>query len=119
MPPCKANVEDSIRRKHILFDTIVPSSLAMSFCKNCSRFRVPCRIDDESEKCVECVSADRTCDLVISPTIIKRIQREKRKIREEVRKARAAAKIVIAKINRLNRQLEALKIQEEELISIE
>ena len=36
-----------------------------------------------------------------------------------MRKARAAAKTVIVKVNRLKRQLEALKNQKEELISIE
>ena len=113
------NVEDSIRRKHILLDIIVSSFLAMRFCKNCSRSRVPCRIDDESKKCVKCVSTGRTCDLVISSIIIKRIQRERRKIREEVRKARAVAKTVIVKMNRLKRQLEALKNQKKKLISIE
>ena len=119
MPPRKVNVEDSTRRKHTLFDTIVPSFLAMRFCKNCSHARVFCRIGDGSEKCVECVSTGRTCDLVISPTIIKRIQRERRRIRDEVRKARAAAKTTIVEMNRLKRQLEALKDQEEELISTE
>ena len=119
MSPRKVNVGDSIRRKHTLFDTIVPSFLAMRPCKNCFRSRVLCRIGDESDKCVGCVSAGRICDLAILPTIIKRIQRERRKIREEVRKARAAAKIVIVKVNRLERQLEALKNQKKELISIE
>ena len=119
MPFRKVNVGDSTRRKHILLDTIVPSFLAMRSCKNCSRSRVPCRIDDESKKCVKCVSAGRTCDLAISPTTIKRIQRERRKIREEVRKARAVAKTAIIKVNRLENQLEALKNQKKELISIE
>ena len=119
MPPRKVNVGDSTRRKHSLFDTIVSSSLAMRPCKNCSRARVSCRIDDGSEKCVECVSAGRTCDLAISPATIKRIQRERRRIRDEVRKARAAAKTAIAKVDRLERQLEALKNQEEELMSTE
>ena len=91
----------------------------MRFCKNCSRSRVLCRIDDGSKKCVKCVSTDRICDLAISPIIIKRIQRERKKIREEVRKARAAAKTVIVKMNRLKRQLETLKNQKKELISIE
>ena len=119
MPFRKVNVEDSIRRKHTLFDIIVPSFLTMRFCKNCSRSRVSCRIDDESKKCVSCVSTGRTCDLIISPAIIKRIQRERKKIREKMRKARAAAKTVIIKMNRLKRQLEALKNQKKKLISIE
>ena len=115
----KVNVGDSTRRKHILFDIIVPLSLAMRFCKNCSRSCVFCRIDDESEKCVKCVSTDRICDLITSPTTIKRIQRERRKIREKMRKARAAVKTVIVKINRLKRQFETLKNQKKKLISIE
>ena len=119
MPSRKINVGDSTRRKHILFDIIVSSSLAMRFCKNCFCSRVSCRIDDGSKQCVKCVSTDQICDLVISPATIKRIQRERKKIREKVRKARAAAKTAIVKMICLKRQLEALKNQEKKLISIE
>ena len=115
----KINVEDSTRPKHTLLNIIVSSFLAMRFCKNYFRVRVSCRIDDEFKKCVEYVFIDQICDFVISSTTIKQIQRERKKIRDEIRKTRAAAKTIIIKINRLKRQLEALINQKKELISIE
>lgn len=65
------------------------------------------------------MSFGRTCDLAILSTIIKQIQRERKKIREKVRKARAVAKTFIVKINRLKRQLKTLENQKEKLMSTE
>lgn len=116
--PAKSNVGTSFQRKAAFLSKISPSSLATSMhpCKNCARSQVSCRVDEGSEKCVACVSSGRTCDLAISPVTIRRIQNERKRIRDEVRKARAAAKAAVAKVDR---QLEALENQEEELVSTE
>ena len=107
--------------------------LIMRLCKNCSRSGLSCRVNENFEKCVKCIAVDRRCDLSISSVIIRRIHNERKRIREEVRKARAIAALAqkktddeikkardaISTVSRLKRQLEALKNQEKELISTE
>ena len=107
--------------------------LIIRLCKNCSRSRLSCRVNKNFEKCVKCIAIGRRRDLSILSVIIRRIHNEKKRIREKIRKARATAAFAqkktdnevkkardaISTVFRLKRQLEALKNQKKELISIE
>lgn len=112
MPPRKVNKRNSTQCKDDLLLNIGSISLAMRPCKNCVSARVICRVGEDSEKWIECVSFDIRCNLAISSDTLKRIHNERKRICEKIREARA-------KLSRLKRQLKVLKDQKEELISQE
>ena len=133
MPSRKISKRSFKQRASDFFEDIDFFKLIMRLCKNCSRSRLSCRVDKDSEKYVRCIAVGRRCDLSISSVIIRRIHNEKKRIHEKVRKARATAAFAqkkaddeakkardaISTVSRLERQLEALKNQKEELISTE
>ena len=111
------------QRASDFFENIGIFKLIMRFCKNCSRSRLSCRVNENFEKCVRCIAVDRRCDLSILSVIIRRIHNEKKRIREKIRKIRVIAIFAQKKTNdkikktrdaistvfRLKRQLEILK----------
>ena len=109
MPPRKINTRNSFLRKKDLFDALGLVSLAMRPCRNCAMSSKACCVNDDFEKCVECVRSSRGCDLAISSTSIKRIYEERMRLKKEVREARA-------KLSRLKKQLDFLENKEEEMI---
>ena len=133
MPSRKISKRSFKQRASDFLEDIGFFKLIMRPCKNCSRSGLSCRVNESSEKCVGCIAADRRCDLSISSVTIRRIHNERKRIREEVRKARVTAALAqekaddeakkardaISTVSRLKRQLEALKNQKKELISTE
>lgn len=117
MLPRRTFKRNSIQRKNdflLNFDFIV---LAMRLCKRCVFARVPCQIDENFEKCVECISSDQTCSLFISSITIKRIQKERKRIRDEVRRVQRTRNEINVTLSRFERQLKTLKNQKKELIT--
>ena len=81
----------------------------MRFCKSCSFASKQCLLSDAFEKCFTCVASRKSCDLVISSFIMRRVHEERLRVRNEVREAKT-------KLQRLERQLKRLKNEKENLI---
>ena len=116
MPPRKVNNRTKAQRKSDLLDSIGPTAAAMRPCKNCVSRGLSCLVGEGSEKCTECIRSQRTCDLAISPVTLKRIHNERVRMKKEVREARIRLQNEMARVQRLEKQLEFLENQEEELV---
>ena len=112
MPPSRTNNRYSKTRKRDLLERSAFLTEAMRPCQRCSQSGRRCKIGEASEKCMECVKAGCFCDLAIPPAKLRRIHQERLRLRREVKEARA-------RCSRLERQLESLEDQEEELVAAE
>ena len=109
MSPIKSNNRTSSQRKQFLFSNFEILSLNMRPCKSCSFVNKQCLLSDAFEKCFACVASKKSCDLAISSFIMRRVHKERLRVQNEVREAKA-------KLQRLERQLKRLKDEEENLI---
>jgi len=112
MPPRKTNTRTSSHRKEDLLNSIGSVVIAMRPCKRCSSAGKTCTLGEASEKCVACVESGKSCDLAIPPSKLRRIHKERLRVRDAVREAEA-------KLYRLRSQLRRLEDEEEEVISSE
>ena len=109
MPLAKINNRTSSQRKQFLLSNFGLLSINMRPCKSCSFANKQYLLGDAFEKCLACVASRKSCDLVILPSTMRRVHKERVGVRNEVREAKA-------KLQRLKRQLERLKDEEENLI---
>ena len=81
----------------------------MRLCKFCSFVDKQCLLSDAFEKCFACVASRKFCDLVIFFFIMRRMYKERLRVRNEVRETKT-------KLHNLEKQLKRLKDEEENLI---
>ena len=112
MPPRKVNNRTSTERKNDLLSRTSHTVIAMRFCKRCSSSSTQCVMGDASEKCVACVNSGKPCDLAIPSAKLRRIHKERIRLRDEIRAVRA-------KLNRLKEQLLRAENKEEEMMFCE
>ena len=89
-----------------------PCDLAMRACSNCERSgRISlCKLSDRSDKCLECVRLEYSCDLApFDPVKWRRLKATRKRLRQEASDA-------LAKFTRLQRQIEFLKDQKREMM---
>ncbi len=109
MPSRKTNDRNSFKRKEDLLNFVDPLSLAMRPCKRCFSLGKTCTLDEASKKCICCVEANKPYDLAISPTKLRRIHKERLRVRDAIREVKA-------KLYRLKHQLRQLENEKEEII---
>ena len=109
MPFAKNNNRIFSQRKQFLLSNFGFLSINMRFCKFCSFASKQCLLGDAFEKCLACVASRKSCDFVIFLFTMRRVHKERVRVRNEVREAKA-------KLQRLKRQLKRLKDEEENLI---
>ncbi len=85
--------------------------LAMRSCRNYTMSSKIYCVNDDSKKCVKCVRSNRDYNLAISFASIKRIHKERIRLKKEVRNART-------KLSQLKKQLKFLKNKKKEMIVI-
>ena len=78
----------TIRRKELV-NTFGPNSLAMRPYASCRANNLSYRLGDKSKKYLEYIRRSSSYDLVISPSVIRRVHRDHLKLLKEVREARA------------------------------
>jgi len=88
MPSRKINTRNFFFRKKDLFDALNLIFLAMRSCCNCTMSSKIYCVNNNSKKCVKCVRSNRNCNLAISSTLIKRIYKERMRLKKEVRDVR-------------------------------
>jgi len=86
--------------------------IVMRPCKRCSSRGKTCTLGEASEKCVACVESGKLCDLAIPPSKLRRIHKERLRVRDAIREAET-------KLYRLQNQLRRLKDEEKEMVSFE
>ena len=78
----------TVRRKELV-NNFSPDSLAMRPCASYRANNLSCRLGNKSKKYLEYIRRSLSYDLVISPSIIRRVYRDYLKLLKEVREARA------------------------------
>jgi len=109
MPPRKTNDRNSFKRKKDLLNSADPLSLAMRPCKRCSSLKKTCTLGETSKKCICCVKAGKPCDLAIPPAKLRRIHKERLRVRDAIREMET-------KLYRLKHQLRQLKNEKEDMM---
>ena len=71
-----------------------------------------CLLSKSSEKYIECVSSGKSCDLIIPPSKLRRVYKERIRVRNKVRKVKA-------KLYRIETRLRNLENEEEGLVNSE
>ena len=97
------------RKKNLLF-VFDSSLLTMRSCKRCFSLSKICTLDETSKKCSICVNFDRFCDLAISFAKMRRIHKERIRVRDTIRETKI-------KLHRFKQQLRQLKDEKEKMIS--
>ena len=109
MPFAKNNNRTSSQRKQLLLSNFDILFVNMRPCKFCSFANKQCLLSDAFKKYLACVASKKFCDFVIPSSIMRRMHKERLRVRNEMREAKA-------KLQRLKRQLKRLKDEEENLI---
>ena len=97
------------RKENFLF-VFDSSLLTMRSCKRCFSLSKICTLDETSKKCSICVNFDRFCDLAISFAKMRRIHKERIRVRDIVREIKI-------KLHWFKQQLRRLKDEKESMIS--
>jgi len=105
----KINIKNFFFRKKDLFDALSLISLAMRFCRNYTMSSKIYCVSNNFKKCIKCVRFSRNYNLTISSILIKRIYKERMRLKKKVRNAHA-------KLSRLEKQLDFLKNKKKEII---
>ena len=102
----------SSRRKADLLSNFSILSEAIRPCKRCASRNLTCLFNKSSEKYIECVSSGKSCDLIIPPSKLRRVYKERIRVRNKVRKVKA-------KLYRIETRLRDLENKEEGLVNSE
>lgn len=77
----------------------------MRFCHNCSSFFDLCKIDFDSNKCIECVRKKRFCNLIFLNIVRwRRLKKQRKKFKTELKKAYAKQQRLFRQINHLKKK---------------
>ncbi len=105
----KINDRNFFKRKKDLLNFVDSLSLAMRLYKRCSSLEKTCTLGKMSKKYIYCVKVDKPYDLAISSTKLRRIHKERLRVRDAIREMKA-------KLYRLKHQLRQLKNKEKEIM---
>ena len=111
MPSSKLPRTSSCRKADLLSNFGILSE-AIRPCKRCVSRNLTCLLNKSSEKCIEYVSSGKSCDLAIPPSKLRRIHKERIRVRNKVRKVKA-------KLYRIETRLRDLENEEEGLVNSE
>ena len=111
MPSSKLPRTSSCRKADLLSNFSVLSE-AMRPCKRCVSRNLTCLLGESSEKCIECVSSGKSCNLAIPPSKLRRVYKERIRVRNKVREVKA-------KLYRIETRLRNLENEEEGLVNSE
>ena len=105
----KVNNRISTQRKKELLKNIDFIAFIMRSCKTCILSHKICRVDEKSEKCLKYIKFDKKCDLTLSSNVLRKIHKERLRVKKKVRETRL-------KLQHLKRQLKSLKNQKEKMM---
>ena len=105
----------TLRKRSILKRTD-PSRLVMRLCENCNHLKKKCRVNTESDKCIECIRLKRKCDLIFSMIAWKRVKNERDRVFNELKTVYWQMQKMMTEITRLQIQFEFLEKKEQTMI---
>ena len=111
MPSFKLPRTSSYRKADLLSNFSILSE-AIRPCKRCISRNLTCFFSESSEKCIECVSSGKSCDLIIPPSKLRRVYKELIRVRNKVREVKA-------KLYRIETRFRNLENEEEGLVNSE
>ncbi len=91
----------------------------MRLCEHCSRLQKKCHVNNETDRCIECMHLDRKCDLTFSMMKWKRIKTERDCILRELLNAHKQMQEIFARTTRLQNQFVFLKNKKQTMIERE
>ncbi len=93
--------KNSILRRRDLLERTSSERAVMRLCEHCSRLQKKCCVDNETDRCIECVHLDRKCDLTFSMMKWKRIKTERDRILRELLNAHKQMQEIFARTTHL------------------
>ena len=111
MPFSKLPRTSSYRKADLLYNFSVLSE-AIRPCKRCISRNLTYLLSKSSEKCLECISFGKSYDLIIPPSKLYRVYKERIRVRNNIRKLKA-------KLYRIKTRLRNLENEEEDLVNFE
>ncbi len=81
----------------------------MCFYEHCSHLQKKCRVDNEIDRCIECVHLDRKCNLTFSIMKWKRVKTECNHVLDELLNAHKQMQEIFARTTYLQNQFVFLK----------
>ena len=109
MPSSKLPRTSSYRKADLLSNFGYLSE-AIRPCKRCISRNLTYLLSKSSEKYIGCVSSGKSCDLIIPPSKLRRVYKERIRVRNKVRKVKA-------KLYRIETRLRDLENEEEGLVN--
>ena len=105
-----------ILRRRDLLERMSSERAVMRFCEHCSRLQKKCRVDNEFNRCIECVHLDCKCNLTFLMMKWKRIKTERDCILDELLNAHKQMQKIFARATRLQNQFVFLKNKKQTMI---
>ena len=107
-----------LRRKDLLERTSSERTVVHS-CKHCSCLQKKCHVDNEINRCIECVHLDRKCNLTFLMMKWKRVKTECNHILYELLNVHKQMQEIFAKVTYLQNQFVFLKNKKQTMIEWE
>jgi len=111
--------KNSILRCKDLLERTSSEHAVMRSCEHCSRLQKKCRVDNEFNRCIECVHLDRKCNLTFSMMKWKRIKTERDRVLYELLNAHKQMQEIFARTTHLQNQFVFLKNKKQTMIEWE
>ncbi len=111
--------KNSILRRRDLLERTNSECIVMRSCEHCSHLQKKCRVDNESDRCIECVRLDRKCNLTFLMMKWKRIKTERDRVLRELLNAHKQMQKIFARTTRLQNQFVFLKNKKQMMIERE
>ena len=111
----------TFRRQHVL-NILDKNSMMMRFCENCIHFKKSCRMNDEFEKCIECVKTSRPCNLIsLNIRKYKKLNAKHKMLKETLRQLYEKSSRILCELNEIEKKQQKImnnKIQNFENIQL-
>ena len=111
--------KNSILRRRDFLERTDSERAVMRSCEHCSRLQKKCRVDNDFDRCIECVHLDRKCDLTFSMMKWKRVKAERDRVLDELLNAHKQMQEIFARATRLQNQFLFLKNKKQTMIERE
>ncbi len=108
--------KNSILRRRDFLERTDSERAVMRSCEHCSRLQKKCRVDNDFDRCIECVHLDRKCDLTFSMMKWKRVKAERDRVLDELLNAHKQMQEIFARATRLQNQFLFLKNKKQTMI---
>ena len=109
-------IKNSILRRRDLLERTNSERAVMRSCEHCSRLQKKCCVDNEIDRCIECVHLDRKCNLTFSMMKWKRIKTERDRVLRELLNIHKQMQEIFARTTHLQNQFVFLENKKQMMI---